>query len=366
MIVDRFTARLVRPLALLAGLSVVGCSGLMHTFGGGMTPELQQSGVFATAQILEIWDTGWTINDDPVIGMRVRVQPSDRPDFEATIQKTTVSRIAVAQFQPGAVIPVRFDPNNTALVAVDPSGGSSTPGSASEASTPSSGNPYRDRFERAEMAGAVFLPPPATPQLYLGTGDMTTDLQTLFENEYAMLGGSSVRNATDPEQALEQGREIGAALVVVYGHFTPPAGAAALEVLPFARRAASSQSPGSAAGASRFLAGSLGPGDQFASYWGKTRPGILGIVSRPLDAEEQARLRRHGGIVIETVLNGSPAAAAGIAVGDVVVAIGGRALADPRAVPEIVTRLAGQQVGFDLIRDGSPVSVTVQLNPASP
>ncbi len=359
MIVDGFIARLVRPLALLACLSVVGCSGLMHAFGGGMTPELQQSGVFATAQILEIWDTGWTINDDPVIGMRVRVQPSDRPDFEATIQKTTVSRIAVAQFQPGAVIPVRFDPSNPALVAVDPSG------RPSEASTPSSGNPYRDRFERSEMAGAVFLPPPATPQLYLGTGDMTTDLQTLFENEYAMLGGSSVRNATNPEQALEQGKEIGAALVVVYGHFTPPDGTA-LEVLPFSRRASSGQSPSTAAGASRFLTGSLGPEDQFASYWGKTRPGILGIVSRPLDAEERERLRRHGGIVVETVLNGSPAATAGIAVGDVVVAIGGRALADPRAVPEIVTALAGQQVGFDLIRDGSPMSVTVQLNPASP
>lgn len=365
MIVDGFIARLVRPLALLASLSVVGCSGLMHAFGGGMTPELQQSGVFATAQVLEIWDTGWTINDDPVIGMRVRVQPPDRPDFEATIQKTTVSRIAVAQFQPGAVIPVRFDPSNPALVAVDPSGGSSRAGGPSEASTPSSGNPYRDRFERSEMAGAVFLPPPATPQLYLGTGDMTTDLQTLFENEYAMLGGSSVRNATNPEQALEQGREIGAALVVVYGHFTPPPGTT-LEVLPLSRRAVSGRSPDSAAGATRFLAGSLGPEDQFASYWGKTRPGILGIVSRPLDADERARLRRHGGIVVETVVSGSPAASAGIAIGDVVVAIGGRALADPRAVPDIVTALAGQQVGFDLIRDGNPMSVTVQLNPASP
>ena len=102
MIVDRPVARAVRGLALLASLSLVGCSGLMHAFGGGMTPELQQDGVSATAQILEIWDTGWTINDDPVIGMRVRVQAPDRPDFEATIAKTTVSRIAVAQFQPGA------------------------------------------------------------------------------------------------------------------------------------------------------------------------------------------------------------------------------------------------------------------------
>jgi S1-C subfamily serine protease len=136
----------------------------------------------------------------------------------------------------------------------------------------------------------------------------------------------------------------------------------ALEVLPLPRAAAGAGTP---AGTARFITGSLGPDDQFASYWGKTRPAILGIVSRPLDGQEQARLRRQDGIVVETVLNGSPAAAAGIAVGDVVVAIGGQNLPDPRAVPEIVTALAGQQVDFELIRDGRPMSVTVQLNPAS-
>ncbi len=359
MIVDRSTARGVRPFAFVACLGLVGCSALMTRVGGGMTPELQQSGVPATAQILEVWDTGWTINDNPVIGMRVRVEPPDRPAFEARIEKTTISRIAVPQFQPGAEIPVRFDPRNPGVVAVDPEG------SSSQASTPSTGNPYRDRFERTEMAGAAFLPPPATPQIYLGTADAVTDVQTLLENEYVLLGGSSVRNASDPQQALDQGRKIGAALVVVYGHFAPPPGTT-LEILPFSRRAASEPSPASAAGTPRFFTGSLEPEDQFASYWGKTRPAILGIVSRPLDAREQERLHRQDAIVVETVMNGSPAAAAGMAVGDVVVAIDGRALADPRAVPGLVTALAGQRVSIDVLRGGRPMSMAVQLNPASP
>lgn len=354
--IDAASMRVVRLLAGIACLSLAGCSGLLLRVGGGMTPELRQSGVAASAQILEIWDTGWTINDNPVIGMRVRVQAPDRPDFEATIAKTTVSRIAVAQFQPGAVIPVRFDATDPAVVAVDSAGGSS------RATRPSSGNPYRDNFERAEIAGAAFLPPPEVPQIYLGTGDMTTDMQTLFENEYALLGGSSVRNAPSSEQVLEQGREIGAALVVVYGHFMPPAGTT-LDVLPLARRAASQQAAGGG-NAMRFVTGTLGPEDQLATYWGKTRPAILGIVSRPLDAPERARLHRQDGILVETVMSGSPAAAAGLVPGDVVVAIDGRALADPRAVPEIVSALAGQRVDIDLIRNGSPLSVTVQLNRA--
>jgi S1-C subfamily serine protease len=70
--------------------------------------------------------------------------------------------------------------------------------------------------------------------------------------------------------------------------------------------------------------------------------------------------------VVETVMSGSPAAAAEIAAGDVVVVIDRRTFADPRAVPDIVTALACQRVGIDLIRNGSPLSVTVQLNRASP
>jgi hypothetical protein len=353
----RFAARTMRTLAALAGVGLLGCTGLMTSVGGGMTKELEQAGVSATAQILEVWDTGWTINDNPVIGMKVRVQPGDRPDFEATIEKTTVSRIAVPQFQPGNLIPVRFDPQNPAIVAVDPGG------EARAASAPSSGNPYRDRFERAELAGASFLPPPPEPQLYLGTADMTSDIRTLFEHEYALIGGSSVRNATNPQQAVDHGREIGAALVVVYGHFAPPPGMA-LDVLPFPR--AVDQAGRGGPPAMRLVSGSIGAGDQFATYWGKTRPAILGIVSRPLDAEEQESLHRKDGIVVETISKGSPAEAAKIAVGDVITAIDGRVLTDPRAVPEIVTSLAGREVSIDLLRGGNPLSVTVALNPATP
>ena len=350
------------PASLIC-LILAGCSGLMTSVGGGMTPELEASGVSAPAEILEVWDTGWTINDNPVIGMKVRVRPADRPDFEATIEKTTISRIAVPQFQPGNLIPVRFDPRDPASIAVDPGG------DPSAASVPSSGNPYHDRFERAEIVGAAYLPPPAEPAIYLGTGDMRTDIQTLFENGYALLGGSGVRNATNPELALEQGREIGAALVVVYGHFVAPPDLA-LDVLPFARRPTvagqvQAATPADALGM-RLVSGGLGPEDQFATYWGLTRPPILGIVSRPLDAREQARLARRDGIVVESVSSGSPAEAAGIAIGDIVVAIDGRPLPDARAVPELITSLAGREVKIELIRGAGLLTLTVPFNAAMP
>lgn len=108
-----------RALFVLSCLASAGCSGMVAHFGGGVSKELQQNGVVARATIQEIWDTGWTVNDNPVIGMKVLVQPGDRPAFAATIEKTTISRIATPQFQPGNTVPVRFDPANPAVVAVD-------------------------------------------------------------------------------------------------------------------------------------------------------------------------------------------------------------------------------------------------------
>lgn len=341
---------------VVACLGLAGCTSMVTHFGGGLSEELQQNGTAAMARIQEVWDTGWTINDNPVIGMKVLVLPADRPAFTATIEKTTISRIATAQFQPGNTVPVRFDPKNPALAAVDFSG------SAPAAS--SSGNPYRDRFEPTALLGANFLPAPASPELYLGTGDSAADVAALYENDYALLGASRVEHGSDLQQAREQGEAAGAALVVVYGHFVPPAGEP-LELLPFRPRPAA---PGAAAGTMP-LVSSLGPDDQLAAYWGKTRPAILGIVSRPLNTDEQARLGRGDGkegIFVESVANGSPAAEAGIAPGDVLVAIDGQPFADVTAVPALIGSMAGRRVAIDLLRGGRPFSVMVQLNPAAP
>lgn len=230
MVPVRLQHSAVRLSFVLLCLALTGCTSMLTHFGGGVSDELQKNGVVSRATIEEVWDTGWTINDNPVIGMKVRVLPSDRPEFTATIEKTTISRIATWQFQPGNTVPVRFDPANPAIVAVDFS---------------------------AEMPAA-------------------------------------------------------------------------------------------------------------AAPWGENRPAILGIVARPLTAGEQGELRRTEGIVIESVLGDSPAAVAGIAVGDVLVAIDGQPLDDVAAVPELVSSLAGRRVAIDLLRNRLPFSVIVQLNPAAP
>ncbi len=66
------------------------------------------------AVVLEIWDTGMTVNDDPVVGLSVRVESPDRPPYVARIAKSIVSRVHLPQVQPGCRVRVFVDPKHPA------------------------------------------------------------------------------------------------------------------------------------------------------------------------------------------------------------------------------------------------------------
>lgn len=109
-----------RPFAALAVLALLaGCAMVDRMSGVSETRELQKSGLPASAHILEIWDTGITVNEDPVIGMRVEVSPPDGPAYSATIPKSLISRLDIPRFQPGATVSVRIDPRDPDRVALD-------------------------------------------------------------------------------------------------------------------------------------------------------------------------------------------------------------------------------------------------------
>ncbi len=79
--------------------------------------RLLATGEEATAKILEISDTGVTVNMNPMVKFLLEVQPKDGKSFQAHV-KTIISRLDVPQFQPGTVVPVVFNPKNRAEVAI--------------------------------------------------------------------------------------------------------------------------------------------------------------------------------------------------------------------------------------------------------
>jgi Protein of unknown function (DUF3592) len=111
------------PVALAAGAVLTallsGCALIDRMSGVAEARSLQESGVQASARILQIWDTGISVNNDPVIGMRVEVDRPDGTHYFATIPKSLISRLDIPRFQPGATVPVRFDPQHPARVALD-------------------------------------------------------------------------------------------------------------------------------------------------------------------------------------------------------------------------------------------------------
>lgn len=107
-------------VAVTLSLSLAaGCAVANRLSGVTETRAIQRIGVPAEALILQVWDTGITYNQDPVVGLRVEVRLGGSEPYTATIAKSRISRIDVPQFQQGKRIPVRVDPNDRTRVAID-------------------------------------------------------------------------------------------------------------------------------------------------------------------------------------------------------------------------------------------------------
>lgn len=115
--VRRFAIRATIATFLASVLG--GCAVIDRMSGVAETKRIQESGVAARARIVEIWDTGITLNDDPVIGIRAEVTRADGTTYTATIPKSLISRLDIPRFQPGAMIDVRIDPQDSSKVALD-------------------------------------------------------------------------------------------------------------------------------------------------------------------------------------------------------------------------------------------------------
>lgn len=106
----------------VVGLALVlsGCAIRDRFTGEATAREIRAMGLPADAVVVEIWDTGVTVNNDPVVGFVLDVTPADgRPAFQAKT-RALVSRLAVPRVQPGARLRVMFDPKDTTRVALDP------------------------------------------------------------------------------------------------------------------------------------------------------------------------------------------------------------------------------------------------------
>jgi hypothetical protein len=104
-------------LLLLAVGSVLFLWGMFSGFltTPGNYRRIKAHGIEAAATILAVGDTGVTLNKNPYVKLRLRVEPIGMAAYEAEV-KAMVSRVAIPR--PGDGVRVKFDPDKPEDVIV--------------------------------------------------------------------------------------------------------------------------------------------------------------------------------------------------------------------------------------------------------
>src|SRR4051812_35021876 len=119
-----------------------------------------------------------------------------------------------------------------------------------------------------------------------------------------------------------------------------------------------------AAPASAVAGPSNDPGSGSQTIEWSTTKGRLGVMVMSLTPE----LRKHfgaaddRGVLVAHIEPGSPAAMAGIAVGDVIVEVRGQKIEEAPDVRSALASVNGPTVAVDIVRDGKPRSIQVTLD----
>jgi S1-C subfamily serine protease len=105
--------------------------------------------------------------------------------------------------------------------------------------------------------------------------------------------------------------------------------------------------------------------DQLASR-GYVRRGYLGAAMQPVRLQPQLRSRlgidRDGGLLVSMIESDGPAAAGGLLVGDVIIGIGGKPVAEPEDVLKVLSGdTAGRTLSLELVRGGRLETVEVLI-----
>lgn len=80
--------------------------------GQGQAQTLMATGLVGQATVGALRDTGMTVNDNPVVELDLQVTSPTAVAAYPVTHRQMISRLQVAQLQPGATVQVRIDPTD--------------------------------------------------------------------------------------------------------------------------------------------------------------------------------------------------------------------------------------------------------------
>ena len=121
------------PGALIPGISLLPFGIIFYTVGRrvgrwvGASPDVMEHGVEGTATVTRMWETGVTVNDQPVLGYELQVDVAGEAPFTAETQQLT-PRMLTGAILPGSRVGIRWSRESGDLAidfsrAPEPAGG---------------------------------------------------------------------------------------------------------------------------------------------------------------------------------------------------------------------------------------------------
>ena len=106
---------------------------------------------------------------------------------------------------------------------------------------------------------------------------------------------------------------------------------------------------------------SVNRSDYLATYWIKRKPPILGILVTDLPDAVRQKLQTNRGVLVLTVMKGSPAFFADVLKGDVLISIDNDDTPDARSFQTTLAKAARKSVTLKIVRDMREMNIKVTL-----
>jgi len=215
-------------------------------------------------------------------------------------------------------------------------------------------NWYAKHYQTQAKSQLISSQAEPVTELYIGK-DRHEDNISMLEQGYDLMGTSSFEAAdVPPEQALAHGREVKADKVLVYitkSRKKTPTGQ--MEFIREARKSGKELTEKDFQELPNYR--------YYATYWAKLPAPLLGLHVIKLVPKDED-VAPSNGLNVIAVIQGSPAAQAGLQRGDVLLALDGKAVNRPEELAALVGELQGQLVPVAIQRDGEVKTLQAQIN----
>jgi len=246
---------------------------------------------------------------------------------------------------------------------------------------------YKDFYKAVNGATPELIaarragPPPATPAVERAQpGDKKLIVAAYEKRGFSLIGYSAFNSGKNESEraAIQQGQEVGADLVLILNpKYTGSVTTSVPIVTPTTSKSYSSGTATAyGAGApvtayansttttygttTNYVPITVNRSDYAALYFIKIRI-RLGAIFRNLSDLERQDLQTNKGVVINAIVDGSPAFDADILIGDMVLSVDGQAVTNVTGLQAMLAERAGKQITFGLLRRGQKIEKNIQL-----